>query len=62
MIKQKKINPETGEEEEDEEEPELEEGQEPVNEDEFLEKWDQEHPEIIIPEEVFHDVDEDMEI
>lgn len=41
---------------------ELEEGQEPVNEDEFLEKWDQEHPEIIIPEEVFHDVDEDMEI
>jgi hypothetical protein len=28
LIKQKKINPETGEEEEDEEEPELEEGQE----------------------------------
>jgi hypothetical protein len=41
---------------------ELEEGAEPVNEDEFLEKWDQDHPEVIIPEEVHHNVDEDIDL
>ncbi len=41
---------------------EMEEGSEPLNEEEFLKKWDEETPEILIPDEVNHDIDEDMDV
>jgi len=41
---------------------EMEEGSEPLNEEEFLSKWDEENPQIVIPDEVQHDVDDDFEV